>query len=621
MTEQTQQNNQETENKKAENKEQKNQGMFRLSGVAALLATLGVVGGGTYLFADSAAKFAIKQGMELSFRAQTDIESVDISWSPFGVTINNLAQTDASQPSHNLFEVESLSAQVDLWQLLLGKYVMEKVEVKRLTASTERAQEGEVFQSLAKQIESKASSAKESSEKLGMSVPSVDELLAQLDLQTPKKGKALEQVWKQEKVKLDKAFKELPNEQTLEELKADWKKLTSNELKSLDDIAKLEKQLKQLKAKIDEEKASLKQAKTQYKESKGKLDVAYDELQQAAKDDWQRVESQVPFDNPNAVAVAKMLFGEEVAAYLEQAQALWQKAQPYIEQQQQQKAAQQEQEEQRWNASKNFEFALYKPLPDWIVNELIVSAVIAGNEYQITGSEITSQSYVIEKPSLYQVSLADEFKLNGQYYVEQSMQVETSGDWQVTQLKLADKSLSNTDDLALTLSSASLNGQGNYSYKEQLESSSQFGFNQTRFTGSATTKLAQLTLDTLENVDSFKLSLGVSGQVQEPDIAISSDLDTQLGNAFKSAFSNEWTKVKASAKTKLEQQLKEQFDLDDTELGVLQSQLSGLDKDFTAFGKGTVEDILKQQEKKFKDKLKDKAKDKLKDKLKDLFGE
>ena len=620
MTDETQQNTQEAENKETENKEQKKQGMFRPSGVAALLATLGIIGGGTYLFADPVAKFVIKQGMEFSFRAQTDIESVDISWSPFGITINNLAQTDASQPTHNLFEVESLSAQIDLWQLLLGKYVMETVEVKKLAASTQRAEPGEVFESLAQQIESKATSAKQSSEKLGMTVPSADELLASLDLQTQKKGKALEQVWKQEKVKLDKAFEALPNEQTLEELKADWKKLTSNELKSLDDVAKLEQQLKQLKAKIDREKASLKQAKAQYKESKGKLDIAYDELQQAAKDDWKKVEAKVPFDDPNAVAVAKMLFGDEVASYLEQAQDLWKKAQPYIEKQQQQKAAEQQQEQQKWNASKNFEFALSQPLPDWIVNKLAVSAVIAGNEYQITGSQITSQSYVIERPSLYQVSLADEFNLSGEYYVEQSMQIETSGNWQVIQLQLTDKSLSKTDDLALTLSSAALNGQGNYSYKEQLASSSKFGFEQTKFTGSATTRLAQLTLDTLESVDSFNLNLDVSGQAQQPNIAISSDLDKQLGNAVKSAFSNEWSKVKGSAKTKLEQQLKEQFDLDDTELGALQSQLSGLDQDFSVFGKATVEDIIKQQQKKYQDKLKNKAKDKLKDKLKDLFG-
>lgn len=597
----------------------KKQGALRVSGVAALVAIIatGTIGG--YLFAGDIAKFAIKQGMELSFGAQTDIDSVEVSWAPFGITVNQLAQTDASAPNQNLFELEQASAQVDLWQLLLGKYVMERLEVEKLAMSTQRAEPGKVYESLIKQAELDKL-PEQSAQKLGISVPTTEQLLAALDLQTEKKGRALEQVWQQEKPKLDQAFKQLPNKQTIKELKQDWQRLTDNELKSLDDLAKLEKQLKQIKAKVDKEKVALQQAKAQYKDSKAKLDFAYDELQQAAKDDWRKVEQQVPFNDPNAVAIAKMLFGPEIASYLEQAQAIWQKAQPYIEQHKQQKAAEQQAVEQKWGSGKDIAFTLEHELPDWLVKELKVSALVAGNMYQLSGSDINIQSYLLNKPSLYQVALAEQFKLSGQYFVDQSLKFDTSGDWQATGLALSDKSLSDSTDLTLALASANVNGQGKYAYSDQLTASSKLSFAKTDFVGDASTKLAKLTLDTLESVEGFNLEIDLSGQATDPSINIKSDLDRQLGGAFKSALSSEWDKVKDNTQVKLQNKLKQQFNLDDTEFSELGQTLAGFDKDFSVFGSGSVDDVLKQQKKKYQDKLKDKAKDKLKDKLKSFLG-
>lgn len=603
----------------AEQKEQKPQGVFRYTGLAVLVSIIAAGGIGGYVFAGDIAKLALKQGMETSFGAQTDIDSVEVSWAPFGVTVHKLAQTDASEPSQNLFQLETFSAQVDVWQMLLGKYVMERVDIDRVAMSTPRSEPGQVYKSLLEKAKLEELPEK-SAQQLGLSVPTSEELLAALDLQTEKKGRALEQVWQQEKPKLEQAFKQLPNKETVKELKEQWRKLTSNEVKSLDDIAKLEKQLKQIKAKVDKEKAALSQAKTQYKESKDKLDVAYDELQQAAKDDWNRIEQQVPFNDPNAVAIAKMLFGPEVASYVETAQGLWQKAQPYIEQHKEQKAQEKQQQEQKWGSGKDIEFATKNKLPSWLVKELNVSAVIADNVYQISGSDINIESYVLGKPSSYQVALANEFKLTGDYFVDESLQLETSGNWNATGLSLGTKSLAKSEDLTLSLASALLNGKGSYAYTDGLKSSSQFGFSKTDFVGDATTKLAKLTLDTLQDVNRFNLNVNVSGELADPSVQIKSDLDKQLGSGLKSALSSEWMQVKGKTQAKLKNTLQQQFNLNDTEYAQYSQIIEVFDKDFSAFGSGSVEDVIEQQTKKYEDKLKNKAKDKLKDKLKDLLG-
>ena len=606
------------QNVEAEEKAQKPQGVLRVSGLAALVSIIAVGGIGSYVFAGDIAKFALKQGMETSFGAQTDIESVDVSWSPFGLTVNKLAQTDASEPSQNLFQLDKLSAQVDLWQMLLGKYVMERVDIERIAMSTPRTEPGEVYKSLVEQAQ--LDKLPEKSAELGLSVPTSEQLLAALDLETEKKGRALEQTWQQEKPKLEQAFKQLPNKETVAELKKQWQKLSSTDIKSLEDIAQLEKQLKQIKVSVDKEKAALKQAKEQYQQSKAKLDLAYDELQQAAKNDWNKVEQQVPFNDPNAVAIAKMLFGPEVASYVETAQVLWLKAQPYIEQHKQEKAQEQQQQEQKWNSGKDIEFASTNKLPSWLVKELNVSAVIADNVYQVSGSDINIESYVLGKPSIYQVTLADEFKLDGSYFVDESLQLDTSGKWHANGLPLASKSLAKSEDLTLSLSSALLNGAGSFQYNKSLTSNNQFGFSKTDFVGNATTKLAKLTLDTLKDVNSFNLDVDVAGQLKDPSVNVKSDLDRQLGSGLKSALSTEWTQVKDKTQAKLQSQLQQQFNLDDTEYAKYSDIISGFDKDFDAFGSGSVDDVVKQLKKKYEDKLKNKAKDKLKDKLKDLFG-
>lgn len=621
-----------SEQEQTEQQEQDNKpkGLIRIPGIAALAVTVSALGAGGYFFADTLAKTAIQKGLELSIGAQTDIDDVSVSFSPFGLTIQNLQQTDPSAPTQNLFEFETFSAQANLWEFILGKYVVETADISKLQLGSTRANAGEVFKSIESSDNTSDVKEKKESEATGATegfdIPDADDLLAKLDLQTKKKGKELSNVWKQEKQKLDKAFSDLPDKKALASLKQDWKRLKSMNLKSLDDLKVIKKELKQVKAKIDANKDALKHAQKQYKESKNKIDVAYDALEQAAKDDWQKVESQIPLDDPNAVAISKMLFGSEVAEYVATAQEYWQKAQPYIEQHKASKQAEQEQKAQA-DKGRNIEFPLENVYPDWIINQLNIS-VVANNEiYQVSAQEVNIQSYVRGKPTQYQVKWGEQFNLSGDYFVAQDMAFSTSGDWQIKQYLVKDKSLSDSSDLSLSMAAAAVNGDGKYQYKDALTSNAKLVFSDTQFIGDASTKLAKLTLDTLTQVKQFDVKLGVEGQLSAPDVSVRSNLDTQLNKAFKNAFNAQWKEVKQDAKVKLENQLKTQLNVENGDLDKWRGELSKLEKDFKNLGNENIEVLAKQKadaykkklEKEAKDKLekeKKKAEDKLKEKLK-----
>lgn len=631
MTDQEKQNTQsKQEQTEQDNNKAKPKGLIRIPGIAALAVTVGTIGAGGYFFADTLAKTAIQKGLELSIGAQTDIEDVSVSFSPFGLTIHNLQQTDPAAPNQNLFAFERFSAQANLWEFMLGKYVVETADVTKLQLGSIRANPGEVYKSKdapeQANKESKEKSTEESASSEGFDIPSADDLLAKLDLQTEKKGKELSNVWKQEKQKLDKAFADLPDKKALASLKQDWKRLKSMDIKSLDDLKAIKKELKQVKAKIDANKDALKHAQKQYKESKNNIDVAYKALEKAAKDDWQKVESQIPLDDPNAVAISKMLFGSEVAEYVATAQEYWQKAQPYIEQHKANKQAEQEQKAQA-DKGKDVEFPLENVYPDWIVNQLNVSVVANNETYQVSAQEVNVQSYVRGQPTQYQIKWGQQFNLKGDYFVAQDLAFSTSGDWQIKQYPVKDKSLSDSSDLSLSMAAANVNGDGKYQYKEALTSNAKLLFTDTQFVGDASTKLAKLTLDTLTQVKGFDVNLGVKGQLSSPDVSVRSNLDTQLNKAFKNAFNSQWKDVKQDAKAKLENQLKTQLNVENGDLDKWRGELSNLEKDFKNLGNENIEVLAKQKadaykkklEKEAKDKLdkeKKKAEDKLKDKLK-----
>ena len=548
-TKPSEQNSEDTNNEE----QKKPKGLLRTPGLAALLVTVGGLGAGGYFFADSIAKFAIKQSLEVSIGAQTDIESVTVSWVPFGVTVNKLAQTDPASPANNLFSFNSFAAQIHPWEFLLGKYVIDNAQISDLQFGAKRQGVGEVFSAKVNidnspSVSNKSEGAGISSD--GLAIPSADELLAKLDLQTQVKAKAFEQVWKQEKQQIEQVFANLPDDKTLKSLKGDWKRLKSSDIKSLDDIKKLKKELKQVKQKIDKNKDAIKLAKGQYKTSKSKINIAYKELEQATKDDWKKVEAQIPLNDPNAVAISKMLFGDEIAGYVQTGQEYWQKAQPYIAEHKANKEAE-ALKKQEADTGSNITFVLEKNWPDWIVNNLEVSITSQQQSYQLLAKEVNIQSYVRNLPSTYQVKLADNFELNGQYFVDKQSQFSTEGDWLVTKMPVPEKSLSNSSDLSLNMQQAVLNGNGRYNYQQSLQAIGNLTFEQTQFVGNASTKLAKLTLDTLSGVKQFDLNLEVKGQPTSPDIDISSNLDSQLNKAFKNAFNNQWSQVKQEAKTKL----------------------------------------------------------------------
>ena len=432
----------------------------------------------------------------------------------------------------------------------------------------------------------------------------------------------------------------------------------------MDDLKRLKSKLKSLKADIKKDKAALKTVKKQYDASKDNVDVAYKELEQAPDQDWKKIQDTLPIQDPNAVAISQLLFGDDIAGYVETAQEYWIKAKPYIDAYKAKKAVQEQAIDP--TDGRDILFTLDHVYPDFLIKRATVSIFKKTPSetfnFELVGTDITHQSYIIDKPSKLTLTLVEENKSKGQQpfiaeadvYTDKTMTSDVKGSWSMANKPLASQSLINESDIKLNLLSANLNGNGSFTYKTELASANYFDFQQTDFSGSGESELAEITVESLTPVKNFNLMVGLKGKLTSPDSKIESDLDNQLKNAFKKAIGARWDDVKTDTQSKLKSELQSQLDLNSSDMNKLnnwKTELNDAENKLDQYSEDNINKLIAEktaeqkaeaqrkidaekrraqekidaekrraQEKidKEKKKTEDKLKNKLKDKLKDF---
>ncbi|NVK25691.1 MAG: TIGR03545 family protein [Gammaproteobacteria bacterium] len=650
------------EQKNKQEKKLKKKGMFRAIGAISFVVTLSAVVAGLYFFTAPAIKCAIIYAGEKATGAETNIEEVVVNWQPFSVEVIGFQQTDANQPTHNLIAFKRANASIDIFEWLLGKTIIDQLTIEALTYDSLRNSRGQVYVSSTneeqqKAISKQANTLDNASKTTSFSIPSSDELLAKADLQTVAKGKQLQQVWQIEKQALEQAYGDVPDQSALKKYETQWQAIEDTKIKSLDDLKQVQKKLKALKAELKKDKNALAAVKKQYKTSKSNIDVAYNELKDAPEQDWQQIQQTLPIQDPNAVAISQLLFGDDIAEYVDAAQTYWQKAQPYIEKYQARRAQQEKaQAIIDLNEGRNISFELDNVYPDFLIKHLLVSINKQiddqGFQFELKGQDITHQSYVIGKPSELTLTYIKNKVASGEQPFAAKADIDTNengksdvqGSWLLANKPLNEQSLISDSDMTLTLQSAKLFGQGSFEYQTELTSKNQFDFKQTQFVGEGSSELAEITLEALTPVQGFNLQIDLKGQFTKPDSNIKSDLDNQLKSAFKQAISKRWDKVKTDAKAQLQDELQSQLNLNSSDMAKLdnwQNELDNAEKELEKYSEENIEKMiaektaeqqaelkrkldgekrkLEEKAEKEKQQAKDKLKEKLKGKLKD-FG-
>jgi len=119
--------------------------IIRKAGVILAVLVLAISAIGATLVKDGTIKNYATKSMTRANGAEVNLDSLDLSVLTGGVSVSGIQVTDAKHPEKNQVSIEKIAANASVYSLLLGKLVMENVEVSNVRFGQNRAEPGEVF--------------------------------------------------------------------------------------------------------------------------------------------------------------------------------------------------------------------------------------------------------------------------------------------------------------------------------------------------------------------------------------------------------------------------------------------------------------------------------------------
>ncbi len=591
--------------------------VIRWPGFIAFVVIVGLIGGGTYLFANSLLKSLIEsQGTNLA-GAKVDVGRVELSLSPAGVIIHQLDITDAEQPMQNLVSIDSISAQFNLLKAFMGQLIIHDASVNGMRFSTPRQISGAIVKKpKPKKVKAEPSFVEKQLTSLGKELPDAKGLLEREPLLMDERQKILNASYDAKQQAWEKLEPQLPNEKKIKEYEQRIKAITEGKIASLEDFKQAEDALKQLKNDIRQDKETLEQAKTQLKDSSKELSQQLRDLKDAPKEDRDRILSTYTFDQGGLVNMSGLLFGETIRDNLETALHWYERIAPYLASEDKVKEVKKERTKGRF-----VRFQEEKPYPDFLIENMAASAVLEAGAISAQARDITHQQAVQNRPTTLHVHsevLRDVKRFDAKAVFDyRGKKGHSTADFLVDEVDISDFRVSGGNDFPLTLQTAKSDMQGQLRLEDsKLSGQLHADFAKASFLTKEGKGLLALLSQAFADIHQFDLDVALGGSLRNPDISIRSDIDKQLKDSLE-------TQVKAQVdefRQEIEQQLAARLDAYLQEYDIqgfadneqsLEGKINGLD----ALLKAKLDDFKDQQ----KQEVKTKGKEKLKKELKGLF--
>ena len=348
-------------------------GWIRWSGVITVLALIGIVVGGGYVLGSWGLKNQLEKTASEAWGAQVDIGSIGLSLSPLAIEVRGLAITDPDQPMQNLLNIERIHLAVNLYHLVVGRFVMEEVDMSGLALNQPRKTSGEIVRKQAeKPVEEPKQQDQTKSFMPSFDLPKAEDVLARETLQTVEQANKVEQEIKQLEQEWAQAQANLPTEASIRAYRQELEMLFKGPFKDLADIQQRHKRLVELQKQISADQKAIETAHKVLNDGikQVRQDVTY--LQKLPNEDLQRLLSTYSLDQSGLANVTYLLFGEKVQQPLQTALDWYQKAQPLLawlaEYQQEQAAAKAVKPARAFG--EYVQFVEFDPQPDFMIKQL-----------------------------------------------------------------------------------------------------------------------------------------------------------------------------------------------------------------------------------------------------------
>lgn len=576
--------------------------IIRWPGLAAFAAIVGLLVIVSWLFLDAILKVTLEYGLGRLNGAEVNIQKVEHKWSPLTLTAYDVQATDPAKPSHNQVQLEKFSADVSAAELLLGRIHIEQLDVVGVRVDQARKQgEGEVYVAPSKEDIKEWASG--SWEQLKVSLPSTDEIVQQVGLQTEQILTEAETQIEQQREQFEQAKAALPTKETLQQYQQQVKAITEGKVEGLGDIAARKEKLDNVKAAIRQDKEAIQKFQQQLSESADVVKIQIARVKEAPENDINRIRNFFQLNESGLQNVTGLLLGDKARQWSEYLLLAYEQLAPMLA-----RSANTETVEKVRGEGESLSFVEDDAPPEFWIKQARTEVMIGDTAVNIDWQNITHQHDLLGQPTTYQArvdngDLWQAFNLDGELSLLPSG-IDAKQQWQLKGAKVKNLGLSDSSELTAAITSALIDSDGRVLVRgNQLDGEAIIRLLDLAVTAQGSSKITNAIAQALAQLKRLDINTKVGGDILNPKLNLNSDLDQQLGKLLSQT-------AMAEAQTKLDDIKSELSAKVENQLGPKNQLL----EDITQLN-GQAESFDQQLEELLKAKIEDSLKDKLKDRL------
>lgn len=571
-------------------------GLMVFVGIIVLLTAF------SWLFLDNLLRWGMERTLGRLNGAEVNIAKVEHHWVPLGLKVSGVQITDPAQPLQNRLVVGELEANIEADQLLLGRVVIDQMTAAGIRIAQPRQSEGEVYAPVSEQASDLAGAGWE---QLNATLPSVEEIVAKVGLQTDTVVSEAKQKLEAQKTAFNEAKQALPSKEKIQQYQEKIKAITSGKISGAEDLAKRKQALDDLKAEIKQDKQAVKTFKEEVGNSKDLLQQQLAAVKNAPGNDIDRIKQFFNLDGSGLGNITGLLFGDQAQQWSQYVLLAYEQVAPMMARSGNDDSVKPVRGEGQW-----ISFVDEDAKPEFLIKKAKTEIQLGATTVDVDWQNITHQHQLLGQPTTYQAradnnGLWDSFNLNGEIALT-DMGFDSRQQWQLRGAQLQQLALSQSDKLSAVISSARLNSDGDVNVRNsELGGSAGMRFSDMVMQADGSSQLTKTIAGALQKLERLDIRTKLSGNLTNPSLQLQSDLDQQLGQLMSGALSAQSEGKLADIKAKLSEQIA-------PVVGDYQGVLG------TIGGSEETADNLDQQ---LEELLKAKVEDNLKDLLKGkLFG-
>lgn len=558
----------------------------------------------SWLFLDAIIKVTLEHTLGTLNGAEVNIEQVEHSWVPLSLSLTGIQVTDPDAPKYNRVQVAEASADISPTEIVLGRMLIEDLTMTGIRVDQPRESEGEVY--VLPDKNEMQGWANQSWDTLKTSLPSVDEIVKQVDLRTEKVVEQAKTAYEQQKQEVKSAQEALPSEEKIKEYEQKIKQITEGKVEGLGDIAARKKALEDLKESIKADKEAISNFRDEVSQAKDVVQKQITELKNAPGNDIDRIKSFFSMDGKGLQNVTGLLFGEQAKEWSQYVLLAYEQLGPMLARSDNSATVKPVRGE-----GQKISFADENAPPEFLIEKARTEFMIAGTVIDVDWQNITHQHNLLGQPTTYQAradnsELWSSFNLNGELSLT-DLGIDAKQQWQLKDAKLENLGLSGSDELSVRILSSLLDSSGTVLVREnKLDGKAMIRMLDLNLAADGSSKLTSAIAAALKQLQRLDITTNIGGDIQSPSLSFESDLDNQLGSLLAQTATAEADEKLSEIKADLTAKVSEQ-------LGGQQGLLKNLTQWDSQSGK---------QSEQLEELLKSKVEDSIKDKLKDrLFGD